>query len=60
MKTKDPSEHPWYKVYNINDYKKMREVRLIRGTLGQDLDTESYKDKVCCKVGPALSQKEFI
>ncbi|KAH3703781.1 uncharacterized protein LOC127861288 isoform X1 [Dreissena polymorpha] len=47
MKTKDPSEHPWYKVYNINDYKKMqREVRLNRGTLGPDLDTESYKDKM--------------
>ena len=47
MKTKDPSEHPWYKVYNLDDYKKMqREVRLNRGTLGPDLDTESYKDKV--------------
>ncbi|KAL4228723.1 hypothetical protein ACF0H5_011766 [Mactra antiquata] len=47
MKTKDPSEHPWYKVYNIHDYKKMqREVRLNRGTLGPDLDTESYKDKM--------------
>ncbi|XP_045209520.2 mediator of RNA polymerase II transcription subunit 12-like isoform X2 [Mercenaria mercenaria] len=47
MKSKDPSEHPWYKIYNINDYKKMqREVRLNRGTLGPDLDTESYKDKM--------------
>lgn len=47
MRNKDPSEHPWYKIYNIADYKKMqREVRLNRGTLGPDLDTESYKDKV--------------
>ncbi|XP_052805166.1 uncharacterized protein LOC128234745 isoform X2 [Mya arenaria] len=47
MKSKDPSDHPWYKVYNMNDYKKMqREVRLNRGTLGPDLDTESYKDKM--------------
>lgn len=47
MKTKDPSEHPWYKVYDLNDYKKMqREVRLTRGTLGPDLDTETYRDKV--------------
>ncbi|XP_060591424.1 zinc finger CCCH domain-containing protein 13-like isoform X2 [Ruditapes philippinarum] len=47
MKSKDPSEHPWYKIYNLHDYKKMqREVRLNRGTLGPDLDTESYKDKM--------------
>ena len=47
MKSKDPSEHPWYKVYKLSDYKKMqREVRLNRGTLGPDLDTEPYKEKV--------------
>ena len=47
MKTKDPADHPWYKVYDIKDYKKMqREVRLNRGTLGPDLDTENYKEKV--------------
>lgn len=47
MKSKDPSDHPWYKVYSLNDYKKMqREVRLTRGTLGPDLDTEPYKEKM--------------
>lgn len=58
MKNKDPSEHPWYKVYNLEDYKMMqREVRLNRGTLGPDLDTESYKDKVSAVVRlPVYSQ----
>ena len=46
-KNKDPEADPWYKVYNLNDYKKMqREVRLNRGTLGPDLDTMPYRERV--------------
>jgi len=57
LKTKDPSDHPWYKIYNMRDYKKMQqEVRLNRGTLGPDLDTESYKDKVCSQLLCLLSK----
>ncbi|XP_064614702.1 jhy protein-like [Liolophura sinensis] len=40
---------PDYKVYTIDDYRKMqKEVRL--GGLGPDLDNESYKDKAGKKV----------
>ena len=59
MKSKDPAEHPWYKVYDIKDYKKMqREVRLNRGTLGPDLDTENYKEKVGLRL--VRSQVKFF
>jgi len=46
-KQKDPSKEPWCQIYTLNDFKKMqKEVRLNRGTLGPDLDNETYKDKV--------------
>ncbi|XP_067676933.1 serine/arginine repetitive matrix protein 2-like [Haliotis asinina] len=38
-------EPPWYKVYNISDYRKMqKEVQL--GTLGPDLDNDSFRDRM--------------
>ncbi|KAK3605218.1 hypothetical protein CHS0354_038654 [Potamilus streckersoni] len=46
-KNKDPNERPWYKIYSLEDYNKMKkEWALNRGTLGPDLDTEDYKDKL--------------
>lgn len=46
-KNKDPNQEPWYQVYTIKDFKKMqKEMRLNRGTLGPDLDNETYKDKM--------------
>ncbi|XP_071172801.1 trichohyalin-like isoform X3 [Mytilus edulis] len=46
-KQKDQNQEPWYQVYTVRDFKKMqKEVRLNRGTLGPDLDNETYKDKL--------------
>lgn len=46
-KDKDPNEQPWYQVYTIKDYRRMvKEVKLNQGTLGPDLDNETYKEKV--------------
>jgi hypothetical protein len=44
---RDPNEPPWYKIHTMKDYKKMqKEMEIQRGTLGPDLDTSSYKEKV--------------
>ncbi|XP_050416018.1 uncharacterized protein LOC126829887 [Patella vulgata] len=39
------TEEPWYKIYNLKDYRKMqKEVRL--GSLGPDLDSSSHKERI--------------
>ncbi|KAK3106815.1 hypothetical protein FSP39_000424 [Pinctada imbricata] len=45
-KEKPKDAVPWYKIYNLQDYKRMQlEARLTRGPLGPDLDNETYKEK---------------
>ncbi|XP_056010874.1 uncharacterized protein LOC130051869 isoform X16 [Ostrea edulis] len=46
-KNKPQGEKPWYQVYTIKDYRKMKnEVRLTQAPLGPDLDNETYKEKL--------------
>ncbi|XP_076457480.1 uncharacterized protein LOC143291487 [Babylonia areolata] len=39
-------EKPWYRTYGLKDYKRMqREVQLGRGSLGPDLENETFREK---------------
>ncbi|XP_069115118.1 zinc finger CCCH domain-containing protein 13-like isoform X2 [Argopecten irradians] len=50
-RNKDPNEQPWYPVYTLSDYKKLKkELEANRpGPLGPDLDSETHMEKVMKK-----------
>lgn len=50
-RNKDPNEQPWYPVYTLSDYKKLKkELEANRpGPLGPDLDSETHIEKVMKK-----------
>lgn len=59
-KNKPQGEKPWYQVYTIKDYRKMKnEVRLTQAPLGPDLDNETYKEKVVPRLF-AMSNIDYI
>ncbi|XP_021357968.1 serine/arginine repetitive matrix protein 2-like isoform X2 [Mizuhopecten yessoensis] len=44
---KDPNEQPWYQVYTLSDYKKLKkEMDAGRGPLGPDMENETFKEKL--------------
>ncbi|XP_025100409.1 uncharacterized protein LOC112567791 isoform X2 [Pomacea canaliculata] len=40
----EKGEKPWYRVYSLQDYKRMQK-EVCLGTLGPDLDSETFKEK---------------